>query len=335
MDDFLENLSFYKSPLFRFIRLAEAVFDEGQESLTLRFIYSEAVEGELDELKSILEKEVKDWLKGEMEIGREVPDGQLSFVDELDSNERVGGMCLAFEYEKRYIDEDMLALKIRQFLEGNFGVLLVGFGDEDVCVTYDGEVFATTLHMPQDVGEYVRHTATYRDFIEGLQEDYFAEFNFEFRDKVVERGGASIDELEAYISEAQGPRVDKSMKIRGLEYFLGKPIKERPIKIEFLKVSPHDQVIAGKIMYLTRRTYKKKTGEIGEGGTDLTEEREYWSFVLDDGSNRAQCVFFPTQKTKAPFEKLVDGTAVALIGIQSERNGRVSFMVSGVSWAEL
>ncbi|MCL2587145.1 MAG: OB-fold nucleic acid binding domain-containing protein [Firmicutes bacterium] len=280
------------------IRLKAAEYDERKDNLTLKFIHQEEVS---DEFKQDLEK----WIEANL-----------------------GDYRVASEFDKPYIDEDMLGLKIKNLLVGNWGVLLVGLLDEDIVISYEGGEYKIDLHLPQDVGEYIRQTTIFRGFIDGLAQDYFAEFLVNWVDKPSE-GGGSIEELEKYMADfVPQQRVNKTMHIRGLEYYLGRPIKERPIRIEFLRISPHEQVIAGKIMFLAQKTFKKKTDD-GE------EEKPYWTFVLDDGKSRAQCVFFPNQKSKPLFEKLVDGTVIAAIGNFSERNGRTSFRVSGISFCEL
>jgi hypothetical protein len=123
------------------------------------------------------------------------------------------------------------------------------------------------------------------------------------------------------------------MKVKNVEYFLGKPIKERPIKIEFLRVCPDDQIIAGRINFLAKREYEKKP-KPGEEKPETPEMKPYFTFVLDDGENKQQCVYFPTQNSLSKIDKLIDGIVVTAIGTNTERNGRVSFRVMGLSLCE-
>ena len=279
------------------IRLREAVYDDDR-GVTLRFIYGE-------EIPSGFEDELNKWVED-----------NLSEFD------------VKIEFEQPYIDEDVLLLKFKKMLVGNFAVLLSGFLDDDISIAYNGAEYTVTLHIPQDVGEYIRQTTIYQEFLKELRDNYFAEFIIDFIDKPLAVGG-NIEELEKAMADFMPERrVDKSMHVRGIEYYLGRPIKERPIKIEHLRVSPHDQVIAGKIMYLTKKSYKKQV-------EDEEVEKSFWTFVLDDGRNRAQCVFFPNQKSEPLFEKLVDGTAIAVVGVYQERGGRESFRVGGVSFCEI
>jgi len=202
--------------------------------------------------------------------------------------------------------------------------------------------------LPAQCIEYVRKSRVIADFMADLRAQNFAEFTIVFSEKVggeLDHGAFGGDGgLDNEGDENLVPkRVDKTMKIGRIEYYLGVPIKERPIRIEFLKSSPYDQVIAGTVRFLTKREYVKKDAAGSavvvervneEGETVIVEEkRPYWTFVLDDGRDKAQCVFFPNTKTRAKFETIIDGTFVCVVGQNQEKGGRTSFMVRGLSLA--
>jgi len=127
--------------------------------------------------------------------------------------------------------------------------------------------------------------------------------------------------------------VDKVLPITGLEYFLGTPIKVRPVRIKYLRDSKDFQVTAGAIHFLKKREYQRDVPtKDGEGTEKVT--KHYWTFLLDDGSDRVQCVFFPNSNTAAKFEKLADRTVVCVTGIHEKKNDRTSFRVTGVSFCE-
>ena len=280
------------------MRLKSAVYDEKSDKLTLNFIH---LMPEIDQIKAEIDAFITQ---------------NLSFIGTTET-----------KFQEAYIDEDLLHLKFKNLLMENFGVLLVGLEDEDIRVSFNGE-FQIELAVPANVGAYIRAHPIFKSFMADLYSDYFAEFIVTFRDKQ-QNTEASLENLEKYMEGAMpAARVNKAMHIRSLEYYLGQPIRERPIRIEHLVISQHPQTIAGKIMFLTARKFKKQTedGEI---------EKPYWTFVLDDGKSKVNCVYFPTVKGKPLFEKLTDGTAVALVGIYGEKNGRTSFVASGVSFCEL
>jgi len=138
------------------------------------------------------------------------------------------------------------------------------------------------------------------------------------------------DNLTANVNVVE--RTDKTLPVKDVEYFLGTPIKMRPLKIKHLRISKDFQVTAGTINFLKKREYQR------DAGPDKPDEKitkEYWTFMLGDGETQLQCVFFPSEKTRAKFEKLTDRSVVAIVGVHDKRGDRVSFRVMGVSLCEL
>jgi len=140
--------------------------------------------------------------------------------------------------------------------------------------------------------------------------------------------GPALDELRKHAETVSqnGPKagVDKVLPISNMEYLCGMPIKIRPIRIKYLRVSPEEQVTAGTMHFLTKREYTKN---------DIT--KSYWTFALNDGESALQCVFFPSQKSGPKFEILKNNTTICVQGVHDKRNDRTSFRVTGVSFCDL
>ena len=137
---------------------------------------------------------------------------------------------------------------------------------------------------------------------------------------------SAVDAEKAALS----PKVDKTLKVHGVEYWLGAPVKIRPNKIKYLREGKDEQVTAGTIKFLKKREYKRPDKETGEETT-----KSYYTFALDDGENTVQCVFFPTEKTRSKFEKLADKTVVCVVGVYQRRGEFVSLRVNGISFCEM
>jgi hypothetical protein len=123
---------------------------------------------------------------------------------------------------------------------------------------------------------------------------------------------------------AETARPNKVYNITNKEYLLGQPIKERPIKLAFIKITANEQVVAGEISKMTKREYTRSNGE----------KRGYWTLALTSDDQTINAVFFPNKKNTALFEKLKDGDFVVVIGIYSEKNGRQSLNISGISYCQ-
>ena len=312
-NDICDYLSFRVSPDYKLVRFKDCLFAEARNELGLTFLFDESIKGKIDALKPRLEQQFKE------------------SVDEPD-------IKYNFAYQSSYMDDERLELVVRTFFKDNFSIMTLDLGDEDIKVTAADRAFNIEVHLPKHTADYVGASRALEGFLKNLREQYFYGITFQVIPKDT-GDDATIEDIEAYVREnmksVEVNRADKVRKISGMEYLLGKPIKERPVKIEYLRTSPDEQVIAGTINFLTRREYTKKSTNNNEQATNNDEKKPYWTFVLNDGAKKQNCIFFPNVKTLAKFEKLVNDTAVCLIGINDERNGRVSFNVKGVSFCEL
>jgi len=161
--------------------------------------------------------------------------------------------------------------------------------------------------------------------------------------EVLGGGMSALEQLrrhaETVAASISTKKVDKALAVRNVEYHLGRPIKIRPIKIQYLKISPEEQVTAGTMHFLTRREYIKKTSDavasppLQNGETGVA--KPYWTFVLNDGESTVNCVFFPTVNTLSKFEMLKDKTAICVIGVHASRNDRTNFRVTGIAFCDM
>ncbi|MCL2846870.1 MAG: OB-fold nucleic acid binding domain-containing protein [Firmicutes bacterium] len=298
------NLSFYHSTAYRFMRFRDCTYNEDTDTLSAVFLYESDLHDRVEALRPKLEE---------------------AFIAEVE--QEIGkGTTFIFEYERSYIDEILLQLQLKSFLSTSFAVL-GGLNDEDVLVTVTDDGYSASISIPSQCIDYVKSHKLWIEWKQILRAHHFATFTFHFHEKAVDDTPVDLSQFDV-VDMPTGPRVDKTMPVGNIEYYLGVPIKERPIRIQYLRVTAEDQVIAGKIKFLKQREFTKKT-------EDGDETKTFWTFVLDDGKDRTQCVFFPNQNSFKKFEKLTEDTAVALIGTNTERNGSISFRVRGVSLAML
>lgn len=318
-----EYLAYYVNPDYHWVRFHECVYREKEDVLTSFFLFDERLNvpsgdgKKIDMLKPRLEEEFRN-----------------AIIEHIGSC----GLKYRFFYRQSYLDKTSLEMKVRHFLTSEFSILTLNLNDDDVRLTSDAhrETFSINIYLEKQALDYIKASKIFEKFMTELRENYFSTVNVFFNEKPSK--GEDNDEdvfeaLEQYIlskmPDDRGVKVDKTLKVKNIEYCLGKPIKERPIRAEFLKVCADEQVIGGTIAFLTKREFKRtdKDGNV--------EVKSYYTFVLDDGKDRTQCVFFPTTNTLSKFEKLVNGTVVCAVGVNSERNGRVSFRVQGLSFCEL
>jgi len=317
---------------FKSVKFKGCLFNCATDELISTFLYEEGIKGKISGMKAQLEQEFKAAVTESLRAHakQSLQDPPITFL---------------FLYKQCYMDAGRLELLVTEFLRKNFSFLTLDLDDSDIAVTKGEGGFTAKLNLPKQTSDYIRGSKAFKAFVHDLAENNFVLFNFEFVEKPsCDQEELSLEDIEKFaeskLAANTKDRVDKVLRITNREYLLGTPIKERPIKIEFLRVCPQEQIIAGAISYLTKREYrhrKKYTNELGEEVT-VEKPMPYWTFVLDDGARKQSCVYFPSHRTDETLKKnvekmqtLADGETICVIGINDERNGRVNFSVRGIS----
>jgi len=314
-----ESLAFRICPDYKFIKFQNCEYNESKGELKIVFLYDESIKHKLESLTIELENKFRETIHNSIPETRD-------------------GAKIIFKYNSSYMDSMRLELVVSNFLTQNFSIMTLGLGNDDVKISLTDRAFDIEINLPKHIANFVRSSKGFEDFKYKINEDYFYAFNFVIIEKETNLDDTeSLADIERMVAEnlrdMETKRVNKALPIKNMEYYLGKPIKERPVKLEFLRTSPDEQVTAGIIHFLTQREFTKKTNN--ESGEEVEEKKVYWTFTLDDGYRKHNCVFFPNTKTLAPFEKLTNGTTVCVIGVNDERNGRTNMSVKGVSLCEL
>lgn len=300
------------------------LFNAATNELISTFLYDESIKGKISGMKARLEQEFR------TTVG--IPEIKYLFL-----------------YKQCYMDEMRLKVMTTEFLRKNFSFLTLDFENDDLVVSKGEEGFTVKLLLNKQAAEYIRGSKAFKNFVNDLGENNFAAFNVVFEEKDdVNRKELTLEDIEKYAEEKlvanNDARVDKVRKISEREYLLGAPIKERPVKIEFLKIGPQEQVISGTISFFTKREFIKRRTVTNENGDEITTEKPmpYWTFVLDDGSRKQSCVYFVSGRTDdavrkniEKMENLDNGKTICVVGINEERNGRVNFNVRGISNCKL
>jgi hypothetical protein len=294
-----EYLCFNVNPNYNYIRLHFVSFDAGNNTLTANYIYTAEVDDIINKLKPELEK---------------------LFIQAV-----ALPIKYKFVYSKSYIDETILRLAVFNYLKNAFAVMSGGMSDGSIVIETAPNGYNVNLYLTQQFADFLSGSKSFANFKKDLHEQYFCEFNFYFN--IIPQNETTDDETDDsnYVpAETVSNRVDKVFHIKNQVYLLGWPIKEKPLKIEFLRVCDDLQIVAGEIARLTKREYTRQSGE----------KKGYWTFTLNDGDSAVNCVFFPNKKNISLFERLTDEMFVVVMGTYSEKNGRKSLNISGIATAE-
>lgn len=166
-----------------------------------------------------------------------------------------------------------------------------------------------------------------RQLFDSTGEEFKVEFEYVMPKRQTlssEEASAQMQELADFAKTLPGAqKIDKSLAVHKIEYHCGAPTKIRPIKIKYLRNQTDPQVTGGNMNFITKREY------VRDGVT-----KEYYTFIIDDGEGRLNCVYFPSAKTRGKFTQLTNRDVVTVVGVKDKRGDRENFRVSGFSLCE-
>jgi hypothetical protein len=216
------------------------------------------------------------------------------------------------------------------------------------------ENFEINLYLTPQFAKYCQNSAQFAQFKMNLERGYFSTFKFSFinqtnvtsfksiiKDKSVTNprlfdippvpvlaplSSVNYSVLSMISSQKQenleSSRIDKTVRVENVQYLLGVPVKYKPVKPEFINVSPDTQITAGEISKLQKKEYTSKKGD----------RKTFMTFNIDG----LRCVAFPTKKNLRLFDQLRDGHVIVAAGVYSAKNDfSPSFMITGISTCNL
>lgn len=292
------------NPAYKDTKFVSVIYHRGAEVLECKMVYDGTI---TDEDKSIITSAVKTY------IGREVD--------------------VVVKLKKSILDKEVVVMLVNQYLKDNFASLYDNFDMSKIEVAISDRVEITIGFLPVFY-DFTNSSDFKKDLLSYLENQFFAEFvinTYQYQgDTSLHQ---SLQKLEKQISDdifsMDILREKRKIEVADVEKLVGELIENTPIAIADQTVGEEISVVAGKIQFLQKKTYKPK-----KASSDA-EEKTMFSFQVRDYTGYIRCVAFPTQKTFAELETLEDGMEVVVLGTIDEFNGSKSMRVKQISTCKI
>lgn len=245
---------------------------------------------------------------------------------------------------KSYLEEDLLKKYIVNYFENSHKSIAdsVKNGVFDIQIE-DLEVKIKMSFVSETV-EYIEKARIKELLLEEFNNNFCGYFNISF--DVIEDLNS-----ENYYDKLLKDRLNKLQKESELNDLLSPKRKRYPIVNkrlligEEINVDPQTikdttkvgtgVILAGKIKFLTQKTYKSKRTEKNENGEEVQIEKPYFRFVLEDKTGSIGAVVFPSKANYHKMNLLDNGNIIAVKGDITEFNGKMEISVKSISYCEI
>ena len=218
---------------------------------------------------------------------------------------------------KSYMDENLIYKSCMRYFEENAKSIVDNFNQDTVFVEVDGEIATISILTNRHISDYMAQKNVKTELISYLNINYCGNFIVNIKEEIPdENNDEFLKERQRRIEEisyatAYANNQNRRFGIGDVKHMFGDEIDVMPEHI--VDGEAENRVFAGKIRYLTMRSFSKvkknkKTGE------DETIEKQYFTFMLQDGNKSINATYFPTKATLHKMTLLSDGMTVVIKG---------------------
>lgn len=299
MDKFLEFIN--NNINNTYLKLVSVVYDKEKNVATFKFIYDNSI-----------------------------PETEKKRISGLISDYYENKFKVEVKLKRSYLDEDAVQeFCFRNVLENCKSIL--DFDKSDVVVKVEDKHASIVLNIADQFVEFLQSKNYTQLLIKTLNDNFFGEFEVEIKNKSAVNVDDVLkekeDELDALISATVFAK-EKTLAIEIGEEIYGEKPSETAVALSEIKSARQGVTLCGKVLYYLKKSFisKKKDAQ----GNAV--EKEFFSFSLDDGTGKLQCVVFPNKLNIEKLNELQDkqDLQIVALGDVEEYNNRLSFKIKSM-----
>ena len=302
---------------FNFLKLKQVFFDVNKNELEIHLIYPEFI--------TLLDSD------------------KLELIDAIKTIIDYKGIKINIKINKSFVESDLIKRCIIDYLQKN-NPLFFGKGEEDlinieISKSEDNNKFVKiSLNAEEDLCSYAINTKLKEKLLNYLNSCFCASFDINFNPKQNKNESEYFlkDRLSAIEYQSDLATMVKSMEnkyiVKDKQALVGEIIEFHP---RFINSIGKDKievcVIAGKINYLTEKTYKSKRTKKNKDGEEERIEKPYFTFSVKDDTGVINAIVFPNKKNYHKMHLLKDGDTVLIQGKLDKFNDKFEVVTSKIN----
>ena len=249
---------------------------------------------------------------------------------EVIKNSLPAGFDYDIKFVKNFVTNEAVKNKIKDFMSKSYSSINFQITALD-CEGQEGKVIFT---VDEEILPYVKDKCISLA-LEGFLKDQFdknisVNFVAQSKENFVELPEEDLIFEEDFVQNT-GSRY---INLTDVTPLVGGLSDTQAFYIEDKKISGTEAVLCGKITYIKECSFMKKIKPKGseDEGDEITEQRCYFRFGIEDYSGKLSCVIFPSANNIDKVKQLAAGDNVLVFGkLDEDKFGGVSMKVKDIS----
>jgi len=244
---------------------------------------------------------------------------------------------------KSYLEEDLLKKFIVNYFENSHKSIATSIKDGVFDIEINDQEVLIKMSFIKETINYIEKARIKELLLEELNNNFCGYFNLQFdinENQVIEDYDTLLkDRLaklqkESELNELLSPK-RKRYPVTNKQVLIGEEINVDPQTIKDTTKVGAGVILAGKVKFLTQKTYKSKRTEKDKEGNDVQVEKPYFRFVLEDKTGNIGAVVFPSKANYHKMNLLDNGRTIIVKGDISEFNNKMEIGIKHISFCDI
>ena len=249
----------------------------------------------------------------------------------IDASKEILGIKgkLDCKFNKSYLDEKIVKIKIKEFLETDFSSISSCISINAIEYQKNNFCVMLTINVNQTLMQYFEDNNVCDKLKKFLQENFCGDFvvnmqldnSNNFNDQDLEQRALEIQsKIEVQV---RTPRY----KVQNLIPVFGGDIMPMPEYIKSIEYDKLAVILAGTVSNIEEKEYLPRKNK--EKGID--EKRKMYKFKLSDDEGSINCIHFCNKKSEKHFGLIEEGSYIVCLGDCSKRGNEMQYMIKSAS----
>lgn len=235
---------------------------------------------------------------------------------------------LFLKFKKSYLDKEFILKEIMLFLKNNYSSVFAYISSDNILIENNNCYINIIINIAKNIIEGINSIKFTEELTNYLNSRFCAEFSIKIAiTKEVQFEGIIEKRLEKVLEENV---VEKIPRYKVLEpvMLVGKEFYFEPEYIGNIKNEKPSVILAGKVVNLNKKTFLKK-GKV-------EYEKPYYTFLLNEGKNSINVVYFCPKSNEDKMDKLAVGDSLVIMGdVRNGYSGSLTLYARSIALCEI
>ena len=231
-------------------------------------------------------------------------DEKKEIADFLAEKLSLEALKLKVKFMKAYVEEKLIRKFFMQTLEDKFKLLKSYISDDDykiVITNLDVQIF---INVSRRIADFFADNKVIPYLVKALKDNFLIDFviNLNIVDTKIDE--VEIENVPIKVTAKKAQRYD----VLVIKEVVGKDTPPKPEYLSYITSPKNSVIVAGYIDKLERKDFVIKKG------ARAGQQKAYFSFTLNDGKGKLDCIYFCPNKHVQDMEALEDTMFLLLHG---------------------